>query len=716
MINRNEALSFLTTFREHMREAGGFLQIHASKLDGEKAFPRTGLQVLEEGQDDLVRALNWADERSAEGRNIYVTLNPMMTRDIRGKELVTGYRAVLADIDTYKAGVSQEEALDALANFPNVEPTFVINSGRGVQAIYFVDTVADYKTWERMNLGVYHAFKHLGGDAAVDTDSSRIFKLPGYPAKAGDGATRPTSIMLATGEVWFPEIMTASFPVPKKAETGDALISIIGDDELSAIEKWCRKPTTISHGGRDAHIASLTAHYAGKKNMSFDEALATAMALCRAYVEDFERDFSEDDVKDKLTSAFTKFRSKDRSAWDVVEKIATPEQIEEEGDNLIFRGCEIDKRQDAPVFFLDGLANGDIGMIASVTNVGKTTLALNIGVSLSVQRPYFDLIPADTLRHPRRVLYIDKENGKHRTLNSLRKMKGGYYEDYDNDVVDPMRPGQPGIKKYDFEVILDDVERTLFNENFFYTTEAKLFRAPLDLSKPEHIKVIERQVKKLGIDLVIVDTMATAFALKNENDNAEVHRKMLDPLREFTTSTGKAVLMLHHIGKQGGQEREQQTGVHAPRGASAITGNCNMVWNLTCEGNDRTIVNLECAKSKGEEFAPKIMYRNPATQWFNPTPTATQLERREVEKRAKIYSLASQIKKRVFLTADIKEWFEGGKNKPTDIVQPLVEEKYLTRNDRAGRTARTTEFTVTDKYILEFGDPEEREENNDSND
>jgi hypothetical protein len=538
-----------------MRGSRGFLQIHASKLEGEKSFPRTGVSVLGESDSDLSKALDWADARSAEGRNIYVTLNPMSARDIRGKDLVTGYRAVLADIDVYKAGKTQGEAFQVLYE-SEVQPTFIINSGRGVQAVYFVDA-PDYATWEAISNGVEEKFKALGSDPAVSGDASRIFKLPGYPATSGDGITRATSVMTETGKMATVEAMRAAFPftaaakktVTSNAERTPGGVNIIINEKYdkSKIAEWCEAPSLIPHGYRDPHIASLTGHYAGKKNMSFEEALTTSMVMCRAYVEDFDRDFSGSEVEDKLTRAFNKYRGSD---WSATETITPPEiDPDDDSDGLRVKslGTMLNTARKPEDELLTGLMRKMLGMVYGPDGIGKSVYLLYTIFCQMLSEPFGQLVITDKAPKLRRVLWIETEDGEYETIDRARKIIGGTYPHITENGVETTVSYYGDIRF--------DGKRDILLENFDVMAEATIFKGPMDLSKDSHQQALKRVIRKGRYDLVVVDTLKQAFPGTDENSNTEMQAKVVTPMKNLAITESVAVILVHHTGHDGTRAR-----------------------------------------------------------------------------------------------------------------------------------------------------------------
>src|SRR5262245_29565814 len=165
---RQVAGEFLRTYRTHAAKylnAGdhAYIQIHASSLPGENYFPRVGFPVRGT-VEDIETALDAADRWSAEGRNLYFPMNPMKGQTRRSKPTVAYHCFNSSDADVYKVegGMTQGEGLRFILGL-GVHPNFTINSGQGLQPLYFTERT-DYEGWSAINLGIFTALKPLGAD------------------------------------------------------------------------------------------------------------------------------------------------------------------------------------------------------------------------------------------------------------------------------------------------------------------------------------------------------------------------------------------------------------------------------------------------------------------------------------------------------------------------------------------------------------------------
>lgn len=83
-------------------------------------------------------------------------------------------------------------------------------------------------------------------------------------------------------------------------------------------------------------------------------------------------------------------------------------------------------------------------------------------------------------------------------------------------------------------------------------------------------------------DIVVIDTVGALFTLFNENDNAEVKRKVIRPLKALAKAGNCAVIGVHHIGKRGENTADEEE-AYLGRGASAFGTDTQAVFTLKRE-------------------------------------------------------------------------------------------------------------------------------------
>lgn len=164
-------------------------------------------------------------------------------------------------------------------------------------------------------------------------------------------------------------------------------------------------------------------------------------------------------------------------------------------------------------------------------------------------------------------------------------------------------------------------EQELINENVFVAVDQEIYGTEMNLSNEEHLDLILDEAVNHRADLIIIDTMAAAFTFANENDNSEAEKVVIKPLKHIARQTGAAILLVHHIGKQG--ETGDRSKLYAGRGASAFAAAARLVLNMEAlkDGAGRRVdghIVLSCAKVKGKPFDDTVFELDFGRRWFNP--------------------------------------------------------------------------------------------------
>ncbi|HMT09183.1 MAG TPA: AAA family ATPase [Pyrinomonadaceae bacterium] len=248
---------------------------------------------------------------------------------------------------------------------------------------------------------------------------------------------------------------------------------------------------------------------------------------------------------------------------------------------------------------IHGLSRGDIGILVASTNVGKSTLLRNLLVNLSIGRRFEPLVVSN---RPRKVALIDFEDSTGVLHSDFRKMASQ----------------------------LTESERTTFEKNFTSTSyPTNELGTRISLTKADDIAFIIERLRKFQPDVVIIETISTAFEITNENDNSEVVNRVMKPLGELARKLNSAVIVSHHVGKsrlEGGLSRES---THRGRGASAFADQSKVIWSLAKYSTPNT-VNLSCAKTKGPEFKDTILRLDPINRTFTTSQSQPSLSSYDV--------------------------------------------------------------------------------------
>lgn len=235
---------------------------------------------------------------------------------------------------------------------------------------------------------------------------------------------------------------------------------------------------------------------------------------------------------------------------------------------------------------LRGLYGGDWGLVVGIGSVGKTTFMNGLVTALTAGRPFEPFIPNGA--GPKRVLYLDWESNPFRLQNQMDAIRGE----------------------------LTDAELARCDANFRILIEPEVNGAPMRLTDAAHLKLLAKAMKQMQIDLLVVDTLAQACALNDENSNSEVQSKVVVPMRRLARYTGAAILLLHHEGKgkaQGGENYTQ----YRMRGASALIDGARYSITIVPKEKDKKFpVEVKCSKDKGGGFPDVLMRLDEDTRWF----------------------------------------------------------------------------------------------------
>lgn len=225
-----------------------------------------------------------------------------------------------------------------------------------------------------------------------------------------------------------------------------------------------------------------------------------------------------------------------------------------------------------------------ITMFVSTTNIGKTTLILNLCLSAAAGENCSPLLPEIPAK-PIRIAYLDFEATAFELKADVAKML--------EHISLPHKA----------------------KENFFPIVDAAINDEPLNLSNQAHFAFVKNWVRALKVDVLVVDTIAAAFDLFNENDNAEVKRRVMRPLKALAMDGNCAVIAIHHKGKMG--ENEAKEDAYAGRGASNFGALSRAVYTLTREdGKGPGYVTLKLGKAKGAKFEPTMLCLDFEKRWF----------------------------------------------------------------------------------------------------
>lgn len=238
---------------------------------------------------------------------------------------------------------------------------------------------------------------------------------------------------------------------------------------------------------------------------------------------------------------------------------------------------------------LFGASRGQVAMTVSVTNAGKTTFCLNMVLTLAAGGEFPPL--ATRPEKPRRIIFIDGENTKGELQDDLRVM---------------MRDFLP-------------MERLLVEDNLLLVCDEFIDDKQLTLDNQFHFEAIRQRALDFKPDLIVIDTVAALYLLKNENDNAEIARVVMRPLKALASQVGSAIWLMHHCGKKS-EDSGSASGALSGRGGSNFGSLARSVIKLTApDKTDKTRVVLSVEKSKGYRVDDLVLRLDRESRWFRVT-------------------------------------------------------------------------------------------------
>lgn len=245
------------------------------------------------------------------------------------------------------------------------------------------------------------------------------------------------------------------------------------------------------------------------------------------------------------------------------------------------------KEMPRPEMIINGLPRGSVALLQAVTNVGKTTLALNLAVSLATGREFYPLCEAGP---PRKILFIDYETPEAMFQDDLNVMSRRLSEE-------EIRLLDQNFRSYCFMRTDDDRELILENEDLW-----------------KHLALTAREWRA---DMIVIDPVSLAFPNVDENDNTSITSKMHGPLRSIVKMSGAALLFTHHVGKEKSEEGRARVGAYRSRGGSSIGGLARLILDLdTYSETGVGHVTLSCQKVKGKSEPTVDLALDLDTRWF----------------------------------------------------------------------------------------------------
>ena len=189
--------------------------------------------------------------------------------------------------------------------------------------------------------------------------------------------------------------------------------------------------------------------------------------------------------------------------------------------------CEMDM-QNIPMIVGGGLIPAfGYTMLAGHAKSGKTTLCLQLCISIATGTPFLNTFPIEQPGAGVLYCYLENsDNGIRKILKEQRQQWGGTQPELTN----------------------------------LYLLEAK----GLCLQRQEDLRYLRNMIQEKKIELCIIDPIS--LAMKNDQNDYSVVRSLVNTLLQMGRDTGTAFLLIHHFHKPGMVKREP---IHAMIGSSA---------------------------------------------------------------------------------------------------------------------------------------------------
>jgi hypothetical protein len=242
-----------------------------------------------------------------------------------------------------------------------------------------------------------------------------------------------------------------------------------------------------------------------------------------------------------------------------------------------------------PEMVLQGLFRSDWGLVIGIGSVGKSAFLVNVCVSLACGRPFLPVVPEG--QPPRRILYLDFEGSNWRWQEQVEILGEAF----------------------------TDEEMALIDINLHWGIEPEVDNKPLRLNDKKSLQNLAAYIKQHKIDLLIVDTIAQAVNLRDENSNGEVQQNVVVPIRRLTKHCDVAALLVHHEGRGKNQNKVHDSQYRGRGATSLMDASRYQIAMIPFDPDKRGPTKIVNAKNKGYGFDEVVMTLDEDTRWFSPS-------------------------------------------------------------------------------------------------
>lgn len=331
---------------------------------------------------------------------------------------------------------------------------------------------------------------------------------------------------------------------------------------------------------------------------------------------------------------------------DEIEKIESSWENTTTSVGVLWRELKTMKFTDTEQI-LFGIRRGNVGMLIAETEIGKTTLSLNLCLTLAANKTFSPFVNGQN--GGRRIMYIDGEATQAELRADIERMISDWSEE----------------------------EGKLIDNNLLILCDEEIDDELLTLSNSKHMAIVINKALEHKPDLIVVDTMSALFSLHDENSNAEIKRAIMQPLKMLAKEANAGLLLAHHSGKWRSEEGGMKSHAYLGRGGSNLGCLARSVITLIApDRSNKERVILSVPKAKGYRLADVAMNYDYETRWFKVTSETTQSDVRCMDEVIDFVAEQKGAK-----TADVIEAFDGKYSRRTveDALTEAVSKKKITR-------------------------------------
>lgn len=507
--------------------------------------------------DDASAAAQWAADRNSAGRNVYWTVNGVRPGVNRkpGKSDIVAARFAHVDIDPPKGcGFFDKAAKVAALESAALPPSFIVDSGGGVQAFWALDGDTTTAEVEAQNRGLVARF---GGDAAC-WNVDRLMRLPGtinWPnAKKRSAGRSPALAALVSPDLVGAKVAAAELKAAYPVAANDTR----APDIIAIADSQPQSPVSLGIATDDP-LAELLTDPPGEDRSN--DTYAAACEMVRHGFDDAQirgtllnpdlaisgHCLAQADPQRAATRAISKARrevAKERNGYIELQSFGA-------GPISASPYSWPAPHTIPPRQWLYGrqLLRGTVSVIVAPGGTGKTAYTIGIALALSTGRA---LLGKEVPDGPQSVWLWNLEDARDELDRAIAAAAWAH-----------------GIKPSDAAGRLF-VDSGLDGAGLCTAVQT---RNGFTLLRPVYDALVA-EIKRRRIDCLIVDPFVSSQTVP-ENDNGAIDA-VAKAWAWVAATTGCAIVLVHHTSKLGGGEVTAERA----RGASALVNAARSVTAL----------------------------------------------------------------------------------------------------------------------------------------